>query len=932
MTEGPENRADQEELADALARVESCKAETQALRMELAAAKQELDTLRRTQPLLVQEIESLRGELVRRTDELAVTKNDIHALSASAQIAALLLDPALRLAQFTAPAATLLRLQPADVGRPLQAPAAHFAGEDLVALAEQVQRRLTPIERQVRDAAGVWFVLRLLPYCALANQAASVAITLVDISALKRAEEELRDSEATMRGILNAARESIWLFGADGKVLSGNETALQRWGAPAESIIGKNILDVLPGDLGESRMACVRATVASAAPVALDDERAGFAFEHRFYPVVGSAGRVERVAVFSRDVTNRKRADNERERLLAELQQRTAELDAILVSMVDGMVVYGADGQRTFANQAADSILHYTSEEQATTDLAVRTRLMSFLAEDGTPLAPEQAPAAKALRGEASRRVILRVPRPEGEVWISVSASPIRGPDGAIRGAVSTVRNITQSKQIDSRMTWLASFPQRNPLPITEVSLSGVLHFVNPSARRMFPELERQGLLHPWLSDWQAVVEALRARPGFVSEREIRVADRHYHQSLQLLPEVDRIRIYGRDITERRRVEESLFKVNQQLREADLHKNQFLAMLSHELRNPLAPIRNSLHTLGRVPPDSETGRRALAIIERQTRHMTKLVDDLLDIARISRGKIQLRRRPLELGGVVRRSAEDLRELFVEKGIALELALSETALWVDGDATRLAQTVGNLLHNTLKFTSRGGRVWVMLAVSDGRAALRVRDTGVGMSDDMLAKLFQPFSQAERTLDRSNGGLGLGLVLVKSLVELHGGEVHAHSEGLGQGAEFVVHLPVIPAPPLIPEDAPVSPGAPPRQRVLVIEDNVDAALSLCEVLELGGHEVAVAYQGAEGLAKAAELRPDIVLCDIGLPGMDGYEVARRLRADPAMAGVSLVALSGYALPEDLERAAAAGFDRHIAKPPSLEQIEELLGSLR
>jgi PAS domain S-box-containing protein len=746
----------------------------------------------------------------------------------------------------------------------------------------------------------------------------------------------------------------------------------------------------------------------------------------------------------------------ERERLLGELQRRSAELDATLGSMVDGVVIYAADGQRLFANHAADNILRYTATERATTDLVTRSRLMSFVAEDGSYLDPEQTPVAKALRGEASTRMVLRVPRADAEIWISVSTSPVRGPDGEIRGAVSTVRDITQSRQMENQMAWLASFPQRNPMPIAEVSLSGQVHYLNPSARDLFSQLEDQKLAHPWLSDWQAAVAALRASPNLAWEREIAVADRHYHQSWHLLPEVDRIRIYGRDITahvltERalreseqrysvifesapfaialtklpegttvgvndaflrlfqlsrdevigktslelgifdaeaqshlaeelrnkgrvrdfecsraarpgarvflslnvdlvtiggqpfclttihditrgKQAERSLHEANQRLREADLHKNEFLAMLSHELRNPLAPIRNSLHTLGRVAPDGDSARQARAIIERQTAHVTRLVDDLLDITRISRGGIRLQRRPVEMGEVVSRSTEDLRALFVEKGIGLTLALPETPIWIDGDGARLVQTVGNLLHNTLKFTDRGGRVWVMLAASGGRAVLRVRDTGVGIAREMLPRLFEPFAQAERTLDRSKGGLGLGLALVKSLVQLHGGEVNAHSEGPGQGAEFVVHLPVIPAPPVLAQEAPVPAPASPRRRVLVIEDNVDAALSLCEVLELGGHEVSVAYQGPEGLAKASELRPDVVLCDIGLPGMDGYEVARRLRADPTMAGVLLVALSGYTLPEDLQRAAAAGFDRHIAKPPSVEQIEETLAALQ
>jgi PAS domain S-box-containing protein len=618
-------------------------------------------------------------------------------------------------------------------------------------------------------------------------------------------------------------------------------------------------------------------------------------------------------------------------RLIEDLRERTAQNEAMLSSMVVGVVIYGADGECTFINQAAQSILRYTPGERATTNLEARTRLMSYLAEDGSHLNPEQTPVAKALRGEASKHVVMRVPRPDGEIWIAVSASPIMGADGRIRGAVSTVQDVTQVRQMQTRIAWLSSFPERNPLPITEVGVHGELHYINPSARRLFPELEDQGLAHPWLSAWPETVDALQGSADLVWERMITVGGHHYHQSLQMLPEVGRIRIYGSDITSRVLVEEALRASEQRLRDADLHKNEFLAMLSHELRNPLAPIRNSLRMLDHAAPEGELARRARGIIERQTAQVTRLVDDLLDVTRISRGKIQLRRQPLELGELVRRSAEDLRELFVAGGIDLGLALPDTPIWLDGDATRLSQTVGNLLHNTLKFTNRGGHVWVMLAPAEGRAVLRVRDTGVGIDQEMLSHLFAPFTQAERTLDRSRGGLGLGLALVKGLIELHGGDVSARSEGLGQGSEFVVRLPTIPTPSVVPPDLPVVAAPPAHRRVLVIEDNLDAALSLCEVLELGGHEVAIAYQGPEGLAKAAEFKPDIVLCDIGLPGMDGYEVARRLRTDPALACVLLVALSGYALPEDLQRAAAAGFDRHIAKPASLEELEQLVGKL-
>jgi two-component system CheB/CheR fusion protein len=408
----------------------------------------------------------------------------------------------------------------------------------------------------------------------------------------------------------------------------------------------------------------------------------------------------------------------------------------------------------------------------------------------------------------------------------------------------------------------------------------------------------------------------------------VTVGEAEYHQSLHLLPDQGRVRIYGRDITARTRAEKLIQDASAKLREADVHKNEFLAMLSHELRNPLAPIRNSLHILDRSAPGSAAAGRAHAVIDRQVTHLTRLVDDLLDIARISRGKIQLQRQTVDLCDIVRQTCDDVRPLLAEAGLGFEVGLPDQGICVNGDGTRLAQVASNLLRNAVKFTDRGGQVRVSLAREGGSAVLRVGDTGMGVTPDMLPRLFEPFTQADRTLARSHGGLGLGLSVVKGLVALHGGEVSAHSEGLGRGTEFVVRLPVAPA--ASPRaSASASQPAPRPRRVLVIEDNTDAATSLCEVLEIDGHQAVVAFSGPEGLAQAHAFRPEVVLCDIGLPGMDGYAIARAMRADPVLKTVYLVALTGYALPEDIRRAHQAGFDRHLAKPPSLEELQQLLG---
>jgi PAS domain S-box-containing protein len=394
-------------------------------------------------------------------------------------------------------------------------------------------------------------------------------------------------------------------------------------------------------------------------------------------------------------------------------------------------------------------------------------------------------------------------------------------------------------------------------------------------------------------------------------------------------PEQRRVAVLFYDITARKRAEDALQAANERLLEADRRKNEFLAMLSHELRNPLAPIRNGLYILERAVAGGDQARRAQDVMARQVEQLARLVDDLLDVTRVTRNKIELQRQRLELNELVRRTLEDYRPTFDEAGVQLELESDVAPLFVDADWNRIAQVIGNLLQNAAKFTPRGGRVSVSVSGdrAAGTAAVRVADSGVGMTPETLACIFEPFTQADSSLDRNLGGLGLGLALVKGLVELHGGAVAAESEGLGRGSAFTVRLPLEPVGEA-PRAAERQARAPARRRVLVIEDNRDGAETLRQLLELEHQEVAVAHDGLEGLAKAHSFRPALILCDIGLPGMDGYEVARALRADQALANAVLVALSGYALPEDLQRAASAGFDRHLAKPARLEDLEALL----
>jgi PAS domain S-box-containing protein len=372
------------------------------------------------------------------------------------------------------------------------------------------------------------------------------------------------------------------------------------------------------------------------------------------------------------------------------------------------------------------------------------------------------------------------------------------------------------------------------------------------------------------------------------------------------------------------------------LREADRRKDEFLATLAHELRNPLAPIRTGLHLLRITQPGSDSAEQARAMMERQLTHLIRLVDDLLEVSRISRGKIDLRRSPIELAAVVLSAVETTRPAIEAARHKLEISLPAQPLTVDADFVRLAQVLANLLNNAAKYTDPGGRIALSVrgegadAVSE--AVISVRDNGVGIPAELLPRVFDMFAQVDRTLDRAQGGLGIGLALAKSLVEMHAGTIQVESAGPGQGSEFIVRLPATAsAQPARSGDAPFlayfRPGSA-RRRVLVVDDNVDAAQSLGLLLGHMGCEVQIAHGGAAALEAARSGQPHLVLLDTSMPGVDGYSVVRRLKQDPAFRDVPFIAVTGLGREADRDRAREAGFNEHLVKPVSPEALREIL----
>lgn len=387
-----------------------------------------------------------------------------------------------------------------------------------------------------------------------------------------------------------------------------------------------------------------------------------------------------------------------------------------------------------------------------------------------------------------------------------------------------------------------------------------------------------------------------------------------------------------RDISVRSRLERQLKEQTEAL--ADLHrrKDEFLAMLSHELRNPLAPISNAVHLMRLRKNEDPLQQKALTIIERQLSQLTRLVDDLMEVSRITTGRVQLRLEQVLVSGIVERAVESARPLVDQHGHEFTVSLPPQPIWLNADASRLEQVIVNLLTNAAKYTVEGGHIWLTIREEATDCVLTVRDSGVGIAPELLPRVFDLFTQAERSLDRSQGGSGIGLALVQRLVELHGGKV-AVASVLGHGSEFVVRLPMVltaeQRSPLLPVEK--AKPAEPSLRVLVVDDNVDLAETLTLLLEASGHEVRMAHDGPTALETALSYRPNVVLLDLGLPGLDGFEVAKRLRQQPLFEKIVLVAMTGYGQEADRRRSLDAGFDHHLVKPTDFGKVQEILATV-
>jgi PAS domain S-box-containing protein len=531
-----------------------------------------------------------------------------------------------------------------------------------------------------------------------------------------------------------------------------------------------------------------------------------------------------------------------------------------------------------------------------------------------------------------------RIVRPDGEIrWISSTAFAVFE-HGRLARFVGTGRNVTERRRVEAALREseqrFATLAEGSPVLLWVDGLEAS-EFVN-RAYREFVGVDSDEDVAGY--DWRRFVHpddredcmnsykrAFAAQAPFTAEFRFRRADGEYrwmrsHATPRFGDDGELVGYVGAtvDITERRNAEEAL-------RIADRQKDEFLAMLAHELRNPLAPIRNASEVLALRYAGDTQAAVPIAMLRRQADHLARLLDDLLDVTRIAQGRIALKTQPLEIGVVVAQAVETVGPLAQAKSLLLRLERDETPLFVSGDRARLVQSLTNVLHNAVKFTPPGGEIVLSVRDAGPDLELTVRDNGAGLAPELLTRVFDLFVQSERTPDRSQGGLGIGLSVVKRLVEMHGGAVTLASEGEGCGTTVTIRLPRIEPPGTVATPAAAAGGA---RRVLVVDDSTDAADSLAMLLELEGHEVSTAYTAAAALEKAERLQPEIAFIDIGLPQMDGYEVARRLRANERCRAIRLVALTGYGQPDDRDQARRAGFDHHLVKPADLQSVDAIL----
>ncbi|MEF7615726.1 PAS domain S-box protein [Aquincola sp. MAHUQ-54] len=792
--------------------------ELQAMNEELRSATEELETSREELQSINEELTTVNHELKNKVDELGHSNSDMHNLMDATAIATVFLDRELRITRYTPSAVSLFNLIPTDVGRPLAHLTTQLDYADLTHDARRVLERLVPVEREVSEAGGNAYLVRMLPYRTLDDRIAGVVLTLVDISERKRGQEALRLSEERFSTIVNQTSVGVTQVSLDGRLTFANSGYCDLLGYTEAELVGRPLADLVHPDdrarAGElfSRLASTGEPMQIEKRCLRKDGSVIWLHNSLSFLTDGE-GRPRSALVVSTDISERKLAE--------EALRSSEEWMRLIIENAVEYAIFSVDNERnvTTWNTGAERLLGYTEAE-----VLGRSCDVIFTPEDRQAGVPQQEVARARAEGRASDDR-LHVRKDGSRFWASGAMMPMHDGSGEAVGFVKILRDQSDERAIQQA-----------------------------------------------LEDSRAALEA-----------------------------------------------------------ADAAKDRFLAVLSHELRNPLASVgvASSLLATGHLTPAER--QHAAHVIERQSGAMRTLLDDLLDVSRLRLGRLTLRPRATTARELIESAIETTRPLIDGAQHRLSIALPPEAIGLRADPVRISQVLSNLLSNAVKYTPPPGHLAVAAEVQGDAAVFTVSDDGIGMEPEAVEGMFEMFSQSAQPEHRG-GGLGIGLALARSIVELHGGRVTGASEGRDRGSRFTVTLPLAGPPQAAAAAEPAAPASPPLQappiRVLVADDNIDAAWGLAKLLEIWGCAVSTVGGGKRTLAEAERHRPAVIVLDIGMPDLSGLEVARRLRAEPWAAGVLLVAATGWGQQADRDEALAAGFDAHLVKPIVFSELQALI----
>lgn len=749
--------------------------------------------------------------------------------------------------------------------------------------------------------------------------------------------------------------DPVLLVSVDGTIESANQQFADKFGFTPEALPGKRLhtlAELSASAIEEYLRACARSEKALRRPLPFKRRGRVVPFRARGVAYPPSAAPVgSHVLLYLESMrksmskaisTGAVRLDTDAQHwqeIEDSLRRQSRILEVTLASIGDAVLVTDAQGRVTFLNGVAERLTGWSSDEAKYRVLPDIFRIVN-----DTTRKPVEDPVGKVLRtgavvGLANHTVLTS--RNGQEVPIDYSAAPIQLPDGQTFGVVLIFRDISEQRQAEHDRGWLASIVESSEDAIISKRLDGIVTSWNPAAERLFgyPAQEIIGqpimrIIPPELhAEEEKILASLRRAERVDHFETVRLArdGRRIDVSLTVSPikneagEVVGASKIARDITKRKQTEALL-------RDADRRKDEFLATLGHELRNPLGTIRNAAELLCRAEHPTAPMRTACGIVDRQVRLMSRLLDDLLNVSRIASGRLQLRREPLDLEALLLGVMESARHQFEGKDQKLTYSSAGGPVRLFGDADRLGQVFSNLLHNAHKFTHRGGHIEVTLRREVRTAFVSVRDNGAGIPPHLLDAVFQLFQQIGREARHgAHGGLGIGLALARNIAHMHGGEIRAHSAGTGRGSEFIVELPVLDGQEESAAAGEQVPHSHTSRKILIADDDRDAALSLSILLESMGHQTHVAYDGLEALEVAREIHPDLIFLDVAMPKLSGYEVAQRLRSEAWIRSTLIVALTSWRADQGAERARSAGFDRYILKPLETEALQELLDDL-